>query len=74
MLTIYGSYVDHTMIVYRWYVFKIRIINNNKFLKLKYQHPKPPHIVWMMSGNAQTGFEQPLNMLLGKIDSGIVAM
>ncbi len=61
------AYVDHTMIVYRWYVLKIRIINNNIFLKLNYQHPKPLHIVWTMSRNAQTRFEQPLNMLLGKI-------
>jgi hypothetical protein len=40
----------------------------------KYHHPKPLHIAWMMSGNAQTKFEQPLNMLFGKITSGIVAM
>jgi hypothetical protein len=43
------AYVDHTTIVYRWYVLKIRIINNDKFLKLKYQHPKPLRIVWMMN-------------------------
>jgi hypothetical protein len=48
--------------------------NNNNNLKLKYQHPKPLHIAWMMSGNAQSRFEQPVNMLLGKIISGIVAI
>jgi len=47
---------------------------NKKKKKLKYQHPKPLHIAWMMNGNAEIRFEQPLNMLLGKITGGIVAM